>query len=185
MDPREEYLTTEDWDKEAMPLKHKVKAALMLSSQLKTGIPTVLIRDSEDPFKSLTTLIQTNDAVNEFLSERYETVDVIFCEAPDDVFVVRSISEVISPTKTSPFASLGHHISDGLLLAEQKNPSCSCRYSPILVHTTPNFNGLFVSGQIDGLPFERFTVPYIHVPGKYNDYFFANVRNFLKSLERR
>lgn len=120
--------------------------------------------------------------------ERYSSIDFVFGPAPDDVFVVRSFSEVMSPKPKSPFANISELVGIGVSALEDK---FSPRLAPLLLHTSQDTDSLYISGKIDFLPFAEFSVPFVYLPGKYAEhYFFVNIHNFLaclthgKSLDR-
>lgn len=141
---------------------------------MKTGIPAAMLRNSEDPFATLSDLIRNHDAVSARMQERYRFANFTIMAAPEPVFGVESISWVIRPKPKTPFAKLPEYLELGLGVAG--------RY-PVLVHANKDASVLYVSGQIDCLPFGEFRVPYVVVPGKSENYFFANAQNFLDNLQ--
>jgi hypothetical protein len=156
------------------------KVSLNLSSTLKTGIPTKLIRESTDPFKTLNDIIFSSDDVVENIRKNSNIPKCIFDISHLDFFVIKKISDFLFTKKPDYFNDFINKCSERLdELLNKYSRYISSYEDIILVHTCSTGDSLYVSGLKKNLKY-----PFISLSNENNEFFIATARNYLYSYSQ-
>jgi hypothetical protein len=150
-----------------------------------TGLPLKAFQKDEDPFDSLNNYIQNVDAVSDKLYEELQSIKLSFHAAPEQIFIIGSLSEVICPKPKSVFGVFSELTVKQIHELQDQKGEAHCF---LLVYIGASLDSLYVSGLIDQIPFEEFRFPHIVIPSGErevnNDIFFMNIKNFVNNLKR-
>ena len=156
---------------------------LKLLSQLKLQIPTSLIRESEDPFYTLNYQIAHNEHVWEILAENFHISELVFECSATQLFFVGSVSELLAPSKKSPFRDFEKLMTQRLEECNDQYRRFNTRKNIVFVHANTLLDVIYISGPIENNPCETFGLPYIVIPGVHQKFFVANLKNFIDSVK--
>mgnify|MGYP001026049065 FL=1 len=148
-----------------------------LSSILKTGIPTKLIRNSSDPFGELNEIIYSNDEVSQNVKQNTNIQKCVFDIGHLDFFVIKKVSNFLFTKKSDYF---NEFIDSSIQrIDELLNKYSKYVYDPenvILVHTCESGDSLYLSGTK-----RHINYPFISLNNNGNEFFIATARNYIYS----
>jgi hypothetical protein len=144
--------------------KTKLKAAQILSSKLKLGIPNRFINNQDDPFQELNKLIFENETISERYENLYGKRKVVFDSSDERVFVISKLSDVfnkyISRENNPSFSEItSNRVNE--MLQKYKN-YVKFDYNVALIHINQTNDTIYVSAT-DSI-IEQIYVPYICIP---------------------